>query len=235
MRAILGVLLALTLACSNGGPAAAPDAEVQAPPSRSIADLEFDDPELQRIATALVAEAQRRGIEESTGATRVERLLDLEGKVGGSRALKRVEWLVGRLTFTDGTQWAKLRRRAENEFHGKNDEVARRVNELMTGWKRERLNAAMRFLSSHYGDGYIHSREWERRFADYVAARPLDAATWGWLVAREHQADVAAQYGRSDAESAYRFYLEFSGLGTNDDAERVFSVPGIEIKATAAR
>ena len=236
MRARLGVLLLLVAACSNDRSVPATVVEVEAPVVRPITDLTFDDPGLQEIAARLVAEAQERGIEESAGATRVERLLALEGKLGrGSRALERVEALVVRLTATDGSQWAKLRRRAEHEFNGRNDELARRVTDMLVRWKRERLHVSMRYLSSNHGEGYIKTMEWERRFADFVAARPVDAATWGWLVAREHRADVAAQYERADAESAYRFYLEFSGLGTGRDAERVFSVPGIEIRETAAR
>lgn len=60
---------------------------------------------------------------------------------------------------------------------------------------------------------------------------PADAAAWGWLVAREYKADVAAQYERADAEQGYRFYLEFSGLGTHREARRAFSVPGVAIGA----
>jgi hypothetical protein len=40
------------------------------------------------------------------------------------------------------------------------------------------------------------------------------------------------QYGKADVETAYRLYLETNGFGSAGDAERVFSVPGIEIAAS---
>jgi hypothetical protein len=230
MRPLVAVFLLLFLACSgrNSEPEVVA-AETQPPPLGPIEDLDFNDPDLQEIATELVREARLRGIHESAGETRVERLLALEGMLGGTRALRHVERLVDRLAMTDGTQWAKLRRKTESEFSGRKDDAGKRVNEMLLRWKRERLNESLRYLSSNYTQNYIHSREWERRFAAFLAARPLDAAAWGWVVAREYGKDVAAQYDRTDAESAYRYYLEFSGLGTNDDVRRIFSVPGIEI------
>lgn len=228
MRPLVAVFLLLLAACS--GQHSAPETIAdEKPPLGSIDDLDFNDPDLQLIATELVREARMRGIHESAGATRVERLLALEGTIGGTRALRHVQTLVDRLAMTDGTQWAKLRRKTESEFSTRNDDAARRVTDMLLRWKRERLNESLRYLSSNYTKTYIPSLEWERRFAAFVAARPLDAATWGWMVAREYGNDVAAQYDRADAESAYRYYLEFSGLGTNRDVRRIFSVPGIEI------
>jgi hypothetical protein len=61
--------------------------------------------------------------------------------------------------------------------------------------------------------------------------RPMDAATWGWLVLRDHRTVTRQQYGRADSELAYRFYLESSGLGDGREARRVFSVPGVEVHA----
>ncbi|MGZ5432694.1 MAG: hypothetical protein ACXW31_10360 [Thermoanaerobaculia bacterium] len=75
----------------------------------------------------------------------------------------------------------------------------------------------------------MSSMEWERRFHDFVAARPVDAATWGWLLLRANEQATKQQYGRADAETAYRYYLELTGLGDGREAKRIFSVPGIEI------
>ena len=88
-----------------------------------------------------------------------------------------------------------------------------------------------RILSSNYSTPYFTTLEWERRFHEFLAERPADAATWGWLVLREYRAITMRQYGRADAEMAYRFYLESSGLGDGREARELFSVPGADIQA----
>jgi hypothetical protein len=103
------------------------------------------------------------------------------------------------------------------------------VRDLLLRWQREKSVALYRYLSSNYSTTYITSLDWERRFHEFVMERPTDAATWGWLVLRDHRTDVQQQYGRADPEMAYRFYLEFSGLGDGREARRIFSVPGIDV------
>lgn len=229
----LVVAVAVLAACSD---ASAPAARAvlherrEAGRAVSVADLEFDDEQLQWIAARLVREARLRGIHESVGRNRVERLIALEASLGRSTlALHRVEVLVSRLIATDGSQWAKLRRKAERDFGDRRDEVGTRVRDLLAGWQRRRMESAYGYLSSNYGTSYITSFEWERRFHAFVSERPVDAATWGWLVLREYAAETRQQYGRADAESAYRFYLELSGLGDGREARRIFSLPGIEV------
>lgn len=230
-RSIAACLLLIACSC---GDAVRPvnDFVVEPPPSRPITDLHFNDEQLQAIAETLVRQAQRRGVRESPGATRAERLLALEASLGAPPlALRRVDRLAAELTYTDASQWAKLRRAADREFRGRDDAIAKRMTAMLDGWQRQRLASAMSYMSSNYTSRYIKSIEWERRFADFLAAHPADAAAWGWLVAREYKADVAAQYERADAEQGYRFYLELSGLGTHRDARRAFAVPGIAIGA----
>ena len=232
MRRLLTAVL-LLIACSRGD-AVRPvnDFAVEPPPSRPITDLHFNDEQLKAIAETLVRQAQRRGVQESAGATRAERLLSLEASLGAPPlALRRVDRLAAELTYTDTSQWAALRRAADREFRGRDNAIAKRMTAMLDGWQRQRLASAMSYMSSNYTSRYIKSIEWERRFADFLAAHPADAAAWGWLVAREYKADVAAQYERADAEQGYRFYLELSGLGTHRDARRVFSVPGVAIGA----
>lgn len=232
MRRVIAAFL-LLIACSRGD-AVRPvnDFAVEPPPSRPITDLHFNDEQLQAIAETLVRQAQRRGVRESAGATRADRLIALEAALGAPpMALRRVDRLAAELTYTDASQWAALRRAADREFRGRDDAIAKRMTAMLDGWQRQRLASAMSYMSSNYADRYIKSIEWERRFADFLAAHPADAAAWGWLVAREYKADVAAQYERADAEQGYRFYLELSGLGTHRDARRAFSVPGVAIGA----
>ena len=234
MRPHVTVLFLLLAMCS-GRDAVRPAAEPAAEPviTRPITDLHFKDEELDFIAANLRLKAERRGIRESSGATRVERLLALEASIGGqSFAMQRVNAITSRLMMNDGSRWAKLRARADAEFRGREDEVAKRVIDLLDRWQRRRLAETMSYLSSNYADGsHLWHLEWEVRFAAFAAERPLDAATWGWLVARALREDVAAQYGRVDEEHGYRFYLELSGLGTHRDARRLFSVPGIAVGA----
>lgn len=226
MRCLL--VLLLLVGCSGTESPAVSEPKA---PTAPIADLHFNDYELQQIAEGLVREARSRGIEQSPGTNRVERLLSLEASLGASDlALKRVNELTPQLTATDMTQWAVLRKAAEGEFHGRRDETGTRVNEMLSLWQRRKLSEAMSHLSSNYTALRIESLEWEKRFRNFVEERPIDAATWGWLVARECGTLVAQQYGSTDAESAYRFYLEFSGIGTRHDAQRIFSVPGTLIR-----
>src|SRR5688572_11217969 len=194
-----------------------------------ISDLHFKDHQLEQIAANLVRKAHQRGIHVSSGRNRVERLLSLEASLGGSSlALQRVNSLVTQITATDAGRWAKLRQRAELEFSGRDDEVSRRVRDMLKRWQWEKSDAARSHLSSNYK--YFMSREgWEREFYEFVSTRPADAATWAWLILRYDASSVTQQYGRADAEAAYSFYLEFSRLSDAGEARRTFSVPGIEI------
>jgi hypothetical protein len=200
-----------------------------------IDDLAFKDPQLQAIAANLVRQAGARGITSSSGRSRVERLLSLESSLGHSDlALQRVNRLAADLARTDGSQWAKLRSRAADEFSRADDGVARRVSEMLLRWQRRRLEHAFRFLSSNYSTPYLTTMEWERRFHDFVQEQPMDAATWGWLLLRDYGAVARQQYGHADAESAYRFYLESSGLGDARESSQLFSVPGIAITRSSS-
>jgi hypothetical protein len=232
MRALIAAVAVLA-ACS--GPPASLERQVEQKPQVSVADLEFNDPQLQIIATRLRQRAGLQGVETSSGHNRVERLLSLEASLAGNGlAFQRVNKLVAEMTATDVSQWAKLRQRAEREFTARHDDVGRRVSDMLARWQRRKTEAVFRYLSSNYESTYITSLEWERRFHEFVIARPMDAATWGWLVLGAYADDARQQYGRADAEAAYRFYLEFSGLGDGREARRVFSVPGIEIDEPAA-
>ena len=230
-RAFVAVLLVL-VACSNP-PAAEvgelPEEQRAAVRAVPVSDLEFTDVILQNIATDLVREARLRGIEEVSGRNRVERLLRLEASIGRSQAaLERVNQLVSMTTSHDASDWAKLRQRAEAEFSGRNDPVAGRVLDLLARWRHEKSDIAFRYLSSNYTH-FISRMEWERRFHEFVAARPADAATWGWLLLREDQSGPAREYGRADAETAYRYYLKRIGVGNARLARQLFSVPGVRI------
>ena len=227
MRRLLLTLVVLA-ACSSPDPE---PAEQPRAPSAPIADLQFNDYELQKVATHLRRKAELQGIHTSPGRNRVERLLALEASLGVSNlAFNRVSELAARMTVTDVSQWAKLRQRAERDFANRDDETARRVRDLLARWQRRKSEEVYAYLSSNYESTYITSLEWERRFHAFVTERPMDAATWGWLLLREHPEDARGQYGRADAESAYRFYLEYSGLGDGREARLIFSVPGVEIR-----
>jgi hypothetical protein len=231
MRRLAAVLLILS-ACGSPSSSPAPEISDDAPPfvrATPVTDLEFNDQLLQGIAMNLIREARARGIEEISGRNRVERLLLLEASLGDSHlALDRVNELVRHLTAHDVSEWAKLRQRAELEFGPRDDVLARRVNDLLERWRHEKSESAFRYLSSNYKT-FMSSMEWERRFHDFVAARPVDAATWGWLLLRANERATIQQYGRADAETAYRYYLELTGLGDGREAKTIFSVPGIEI------
>jgi hypothetical protein len=199
--------------------------------AQPIDDLHFNDAQLERIAGVLVQQARSHGIHTSAGRNRIERLLSLESQVGTSDlALNRVDKLVSDMTMTDATQWSKLRRSAAGTYARRDDAAARRVKDLLRRWQREQLEIISDYLSSNYSKPYIASLEWERRFHQFAARRPIDAATWGWLLLQSHRAEVMKQYGRADSEMAYRYYLEFSGLGDGREARLVFSVPGVEIR-----
>lgn len=234
MRRATAVMLIL-IGCSGETSNPAPEVVHQTPVvtvTAPVSDLTFNDDQLQQIAGKLIAEARLRGIEAVPGANRVERLLWLEGQLGNSsHALTRANALVTQMTASDASQWGKLRQQAAREFSTRDDEVARRVNDLLMRWQKRKSESAFRYLSSNYETIYMSSWNWEQRFHDFVIERPIDAATWGWLLLRMHAEDARKQYGRADAESAYRFYLEFSGLGTGREAREIFSVPGIEIRA----
>jgi hypothetical protein len=209
------------------------DGSPPSPTSAPVTDLEFRDAILQSIATQLVREARFRGIEEVSGRNRIERLLRLEATIGGGKSeavLERVNQLTALLTNHDASEWAQLRQRAESEFSGRNDPVARRVLDLLARWRHEKSDIAFRYLSSSY-TYFISRPEWERRFHDFVAARPADAATWGWLLLREDAETPRREYGRADAETAYRWYLKRIGAGNAREAEELFSVPGVQISA----
>ncbi|HEX8410323.1 MAG TPA: hypothetical protein VF883_15775 [Thermoanaerobaculia bacterium] len=233
MRGLAAVVLIL-LGCSGESPAPAADDAGDQPPvitvTAPLSDLHFNDDQLQQIAVKLIEEARLRGIDAVPGQNRVERLLWLEGQLGNSsHALARTNALVTQMTATDASQWGKLRQQAAREFGTRDDEVAKRVIDLLTRWQQRKSESVFRYLSSNYKTTYITSWNWEQRFHDFVAERPVDAATWGWLLLRIHAADAQKQYGRADSESAYRFYLEFSGLGNGREAREIFSVPGVEI------
>lgn len=193
----------------------------------SIADLRFNDEQLDAIAASLIAEAKTRNIETSSGATRVDRLIALEAALDAPpSALHRANYLAIRMTQNDRSEWARIRQRAEREFCGGEDTAAQRVCDMLRRWHQQRTASVMSFLSSNYDHQWIPEMEWERRFHEFVAARPHDAGTWGWLVLRDRRQTVEQQYDRADAESGYRFYLEFTGFGTGRDARNAFSVPG---------
>lgn len=227
--AAVSLLAFLTLAACSAppSPVESRDDLRQPPAEASIADLHFNDGQLDAIATALVDRAKGRNIETSAGATRIERLISLEAALDATpSALHRVNYLVLRLTETDRSEWARIRQRAERDFCGREDVASLRVCDLLQRWHQHRSESVRRFLSSNYEAQWIPEMEWERRFHEFVAARPHDAATWGWMLLRERSDAVRKQYDRSDAESAYRFYLEFTGFGTGRDARNAFSVPG---------
>jgi hypothetical protein len=232
MRCLIAAMLILS-ACSNEHTSRSREITPESrehPHVAPITDLRFKDDQLQAIATQLTREARLRGIEVSSGETRAERLIDLEAKIGApGRALDRINVLVSQMTATDVSQWGKLRQRAERDLGNPDDEVVQRVRDMLLRWQREKSVAMVRYLSSNYSTTYITSLDWERRFHEFVRERPPDAATWGWLVLRDYRTDVQQQYGRADAEMAYRFYLEFSGLGDGREARRIFSVPGIDV------
>ena len=219
-------------ACS--APMARPPAHaaVAGEPTRPVADLRFQDPELDSISVKYVREAQARGIVEIAGRTRADRLMALESALGNrSTARDRIDALAAEMIGRDVSQWAGLRAGALREFHGRADEAGLRVGDLIDRWQRQRFEAAMDYISSNYTTLYVPSIEWERRFHDFIRATPRDATTWGWLVLYEESPNVESQYGRADAETAYRYYLEFSGLGTAGEARDLFSVPGIALDA----
>ena len=201
-----------------------------------IADLHFNDPQLQAIATELAAQARARGITATSGRNAIERLLALESSLGSSdRALRRANKLAADLMMSDSSQWARLRARTQSEFAGRNEAVAQRVSDFFVRWKREQLDIAFDFLSSNYSSKFIPPIEWEQRFHRFLIRRPFDAATWGWVVLRGYGRMTEQQYGHADSELAYRFYLESTGLGDQREARDVFSVPGIAIKSDSRR
>jgi hypothetical protein len=175
----------------------------------------------------LTRQAKARGIAAVSGETAIERLLVLEAALGAPpRASRRADDLAARFIARDATQWSRMRGEMAGEFHERDGEEAMRVRDFFDRWHRRRHDEAMRFLSSNYSTIYVPTLEWERRFHDFVAENPRDAVTWGWLFQRRDGACVKRQYGRVDGELAYRFYLEFSGLGDGREARRLFSVPG---------
>lgn len=237
MRCSAAFLLIL-FGCVEQIPSPAPPI-VDAPAATSVgavSDLHFTDEGLQFAAEKIVREAERRGIDVAHGRTRLERLLWLEAVLGGStHALARTNVLVGKMTATDSARWAKLRQRAALEFEGRDDAAAARVTDLLKRWQQRKTETVFRYLSSNYAQRYpyINSRSWEHRFHEFISDQPVDAATWGWLVLREYDVEAKQQYGRATSETAYAFYLEFSGLGNARDARRIFSVPGVEIRNVA--
>lgn len=227
----LAALLLVVTACSS--PPSSTVGELPDEPARAtpVTDLEFTDAILQNIARETIAAARLRGIEEVSGRNRVERLLRLEASLGRSQAaLDRVNSLVALMLNHDASEWARLRQKADLEFRGREDAAARRVIDLLTRWRHEKSDIAFQYLSSNYTH-FISRMEWERRFHDFVAARPADAATWGWLLLRENANGPRREYGRADAETAYRYYLKMIGRGNAREAQELFSVPGVQIAA----
>lgn len=196
-----------------------------------ISDLQFNDYGLQDIASRLGREARLRGIDSIPARHRIDALLRLEASLGRSTAaMARVDVLVSHITATDIGEWAELRRRAAREVAGKNDEVSRRVHDLLWRWEQEKAESTLRYLSSNY-ERFISHAEWERRFHEFVSKRPMDAATWAWLLYR-HRAEVTRQhYGKANPELAYRHYLVTGGFGKAEEARQLFSVPGVTIEA----
>ncbi len=233
MRRTLAFVMFLFAACGSPTPPPARDIAREAGDgSRTvpISDLHFKDHGLQEVAATLVRKAHQRGIEVSSGRNRIERLIALEASLGGSTAaLERVNTLVSQMTANDVGRWAKLRQRADLEFQRADDDAAKRVRDLLKRWQLEKTDAAWSHLSSNY-KYFIGRDEWERKFYEFVSTRPRDAATWGWLIARHEGPLVQEQYGRADAETAYRFYLEFSRFGDAREAREVFSVPGVAME-----
>lgn len=229
MRRLLTILLLLT-ACGSPSSRTAETIAAEKLEPIPVSDLQFNDYALQDAATRLVREARLRGIDSIPARHRIDALLRLEASLGRSTAaMDRVNVLVGHITAADIGEWAELRRRAALDLRGKNDDVSRRVEDLLSRWDQEKSESASRFLASNY-ERFISSAEWERRFHEFVARRPMDAATWAWLLYR-HRADVTRQhYGKADPELAYRHYLVTGGFGNPDEARRVFSVPGVAIE-----
>jgi len=225
--------LGFASACSAPDPRA-DSLEVSRPRAieASIADLQFNDEQLDAIATALIDTAKKRGIESSSGTNRIERLIALEAALDAPpAALHRVNYLVLQLTQTDRSEWARMRQKAERDFCARAEPEPVRVCDMLRRWHQYRTASVMSFLSSNYEHQWIPEMEWERRFHEFAAARPMDAGSWGWILLRERREMVEQQYDRADAESAYRFYLEFTGFGTGRDARNAFSVPGVAIAA----
>lgn len=235
---IIGLLLLVVLpACSKPGDVPRDDSfEDGQEVLRGIpvTSLQFSDSYLQEIATQLVREARSRGIDEISAQNRVDGLLRLEASLGGSHlALDRVNELVSHLVGNDASPWAKLRQRAELQLGRRNDEGARRVMALLERWRRRKANIAFEYLSSNYSR-FISSAEWERRFHEFIAGRPVDVATWAWLLMQDDPGKLRKRYGRVSAELAFRNYLESRGVGGAKEARQLFSVPGIEIAEEVA-
>jgi hypothetical protein len=231
MKRIL--LLAVLLSACSDRPATSVDttaAPREASMSAPITDLRFNDYLLQQIADDLVRKARGRNITTVSGRHRVDRLLVLEASLGHStRAMERVNRLVLDLTETDISRWAELRKRAAAEFRGRSDPISLRVSDLLERWQIAKLESASRYLSSNYRN-YISTPEWERRFHEFISKRPIDEATWAWLVLHYESAETRREYGRADSESAYRLYLVQNSFGTGRHARELFTVPGIEIR-----
>jgi hypothetical protein len=232
MHRLSTMLLLFLAAC--GSPSTQPRGEVAvaAEPLASIpvSDLQFTDYGLQDVAMTLAREARLRGIDRIEGRHRIDGLLRLEASLGRSTdAMQRVDTLVAHITATDVGEWAELRRRAAIDVRGKHDDVSRRVQDLLWRWEQEKSESALRYLSSNY-ERFISGAEWERRFYEFVSRRPMDAATWAWLLFRYRADATRAHYGKANAELAYRHYLVTGGFGPPDEARRVFSVPGIAVE-----
>jgi hypothetical protein len=230
MRRPLAVLaLAVLIACS-GGRTATPISEPA--PFTPIDDLTFQDPQLQLIATRLLREAERRGITEVAGRwNRVECLMALEAELGAPPiALERVNELALRLSTTDTSTWAKTRGEAIARCESRSDAACQRVTDMLQRWHRHKLQLVTEHLSDERRVYLYGSREWERHFYEFVRSAPMDAATWGWIVAT-HRGGEIRQQGSVDAETAYRYYLGMTSLGKSHEAAYVFSVPGVRMKA----
>lgn len=216
-------VIALVLVTACGGTERSVAVSDATPARSGIDDLTFLEPQLDAVAQRLVAEARARGVDVEPEGSKVDRLLALEAKLGAPAAAQtRVNMLVYQLTATDTSDWARLRGRA-----GRID--SERVRELLDDWSRRKAQVVNEGLSDTQRRGF-GAREWEAAFHEFIRRRPMHAGTWGWLVLREHGAEIRQQYGRVDSETAYRFYLDINGLGTATEARDLFSVPGVEME-----
>jgi hypothetical protein len=220
--------LVVFIACS-GGRTATPVSEPA--PFTPIDDLTFQDPQLQLIAMRLLREAERRRITEVAGRwNRVECLIALEAELGAPPlALERVNALTLRLATTDTSTWAKTRGDALARCERRSDATCQRVTDMLQRWHRHKLQLVTEHLSDERRVHLYGSREWERHFYEFVRSAPMDAATWGWIVAT-HRGGEIRQQGSVDGEAAYRYYLGMTSLGKTHEAAYVFSVPGVRMK-----
>jgi hypothetical protein len=192
-----------------------------------VSDLRFSDRELDLIARTRVQQARSRGIDSVKAASKVDALVTLESMLDAMPlAVDRFNAFARNAMWSDRSAWSALRRRSRRRFGGA-DAVSQRVQALLDEWDRQKLRIIAGDLENRQWVWNYSEQRWESEFHDFIRKRPLHAATWGWLVLGERGPEVRRQYGRSDAEYAYRFYLELTRLGTGEEARDLFSIPGI--------